>query len=169
MQYVLPIGTFAVAIKLASEGREGITPKLIQYGIAIISLSIVFSVFQISSGELQSSKELSELVKDAYYFGSQGKGGGAVGAVAAVPLAKLLGDVGAVIFCIGTAVILLVFTFGINLSDIINLMLDRIEEKKEERFERREQLAKESKKEEQEETPGQRRKRLREERKNKNH
>lgn len=165
MQYVLPIGTFAVAIKLASEGREGITPKLIQYGIAIISLSIVFSVFQISSGELQSSKELSELVKDAYYFGSQGKGGGAVGAVAAVPLAKLLGDVGAVIFCIGTAVILLVFTFGINLSDIINLMLDRIEEKKEERFERREQLAKESKKEEQEETPGQRRKRLREERK----
>ena len=110
MQYVLPIGTFAVAIKLASEGREGITPKLIQYGIAIISLSIVFSVFQISSGELQSSKELSELVKDAYYFGSQGKGGGAVGAVAAVPLAKLLGDVGAVIFCIGTAVILLVFT-----------------------------------------------------------
>ena len=37
--------------------------------------------------------------------------------------------------------------------------------KKEERFERREQLAKESKKEEQEETPGQRRKRLREERK----
>ena len=165
MQYVLPIGTFAVAIKLASEGREGIAPKLIQYGIAIISLSIVFSVFQISSGELQSSKELSELVKDAYYFGSQGKGGGAVGAVAAVPLAKLLGDVGAVIFCIGTAVILLVFTFGINLSDIINLMLDRIEEKKEERFERREQLAKESKKEEQEETPGQRRKRLREERK----
>ena len=162
MQYILPIGMFAVAIKLASDGREELPSKLIQYIIAIISLSIVFSVFQISSGELQSSKELSELVKDAYYFGSQSKGGGAIGAVAAVPLAKLLGDVGAVILCIGIAVILLVFTFGINLSDMINMILDKIEEKKEERFERKEQIAKENR---QEETPAQRRKRLREERK----
>lgn len=162
MQYILPIGMFAVAIKLASDGREELPSKLIQYIIAIISLSIVFSVFQISSGELQSSKELSELVKDAYYFGSQSKGGGAIGAVAAVPLAKLLGDVGAVILCIGIAVILLVFTFGINLSDMINMILDKIEEKKEERFERKEQIAKENS---QEETPAQRRKRLREERK----
>ena len=78
MQYILPVGMFAIAIKLASDGREELSSKLIQYIIAIISLSIVFSVFQISSGELQSSKELSELVKDAYYFGSQSKGGGAI-------------------------------------------------------------------------------------------
>ncbi len=160
MQYVLPIGGLAIAIKLASDGREEITSKLIQYGIAIISLSIVFSVFQISSGELESSKELSEVVKDAYYYGSQGHGGGAIGAVGGVILAKLLGNVGAVIFCIGIAVILLVFTFGINLSDMINMFMDKIEEKREERFERKEDLAKE-----QEETPSQRRKRLREERK----
>ena len=62
-----------------------------------MSLSVLFSVIQISSGELQSSKELSEVVKDAYYLGEQSKGGGAIGAVAAVPLAKLLGDIGAVI------------------------------------------------------------------------
>ena len=77
MQYILPIGTFAIAIKLAVDEGEELKGKLIQYGIAIISLAIVFSVFQISAGELQSSKELSELVKDAYYVGSQGKGGGA--------------------------------------------------------------------------------------------
>ena len=53
MQYVLPIGMFAVAIKIACDGTEDLTPKLVQYGIAIISLSIVFSVFQISRGELQ--------------------------------------------------------------------------------------------------------------------
>ena len=128
MQYVLPIGSFAIAIKLACDGKEEVTSKLVQYGVAIICLSIVFSVFQISAGELQSQKELSELVKDAYYLGSQDKGGGAIGAVAAVPLAKLLGDIGAVIFCIGIAVILLVFTFGINLSEIINTLLDKIED-----------------------------------------
>ena len=163
MQYVLPVGGIAIAIKLASDGREEITSKLVQYGIALVSLAIVFSVFQISSGELDSSKEMSEVVKDAYYYGSQGHGGGAIGAVGGVVLAKLLGNVGAVIFCIGIAVILLVFTFGINLSDMINMFMDKIEEKREERFERREELAKE--REEQEETPSQRRKRMREERK----
>ena len=97
MQYIIPIGMFAIAIKLACEERETLTAKLIQYGIFIISLSVLFSVIQVSTGELQSSKELSEVVKDAYYLGSQSKGGGAIGAVGAVPLAKLLGDVGAVI------------------------------------------------------------------------
>ena len=165
MQYVLPIGGLAIAIKLASDGREEITSKLVQYGVAIVALAIVFSVFQISAGELDSSKEMSEVVKDAYYYGSQGQGGGAIGAVGGVILAKLLGNVGAVIFCIGIAVILLVFTFGINLSDMINMFMDKIEEKREERFERKEELAKEREKDEEQETPSQRRKRLREERK----
>ncbi len=165
MQYVLPIGGIAIAIKLASDGREEITSKLVQYGVAIVALAIVFSVFQISAGELDSSKEISEVVKDAYYYGTQGQGGGAIGAVGGVILAKLLGNVGAVIFCIGIAVILLVFTFGINLSDMINMFMDKIEEKREERFERKEELAKEREKEEEQETPSQRRKRLREERK----
>ena len=165
MQYVLPIGGIAIAIKLASDGREEITSKLVQYGVAIVALAIVFSVFQISAGELDSSKEMSEVVKDAYYYGTQGQGGGAIGAVGGVILAKLLGNVGAVIFCIGIAVILLVFTFGINLSDMINMFMDRLEEKREERFERKEELAKEREKEEEQETPSQRRKRLREERK----
>ena len=165
MQYVLPIGGLAIAIKLASDGREEITSKLVQSGVAIVALAIVFSVFQISAGELDSSKEMSEVVKDAYYYGSQGQGGGAIGAVGGVILAKLLGNVGAVIFCIGIAVILLVFTFGINLSDMINMFMDKIEEKREERFERKEELAKEREKDEEQETPSQRRKRLREERK----
>ena len=163
MQYVLPIGTFAIAIKLACDEEEELTSKLIQYVIAIISLAVVFSVFQISSGELQSSKEVTELVKDAYYYGSQGKGGGAIGAVAAVPLAKLLGDIGAVILCMGIAVILLVFTFGINLSEMINMIVAKLEERREQRLERKEQFAKERK--QMEETPAQRRKREKEERK----
>ena len=162
MEYIVPIGTFAIAIKLACEGRETLTSKLIQYGIFIISLSVLFSVFQISTGELQSSEELSVVVKDAYYLGSQNKGGGAIGAVGAVPLAKLLGDVGAVILCIGVAIVLLVFTFGISMTDIINMLADKLEEKKEARLEAKEERRKQY--EEIEETPAERRKREREER-----
>lgn len=162
MQYVLPIGTFAIAIKLASEGKEEITSKLIQYAIAIVSLSIVFSVFQVSAGELHADKEISEVVKDAYNFGAEGKGGGAVGAVGAVALVRLLGNIGAVILCTGIAIILLVFAFGINPSEIINNIMDRIEEKRQEKFERKQEMVKQQ---EDKETPAQRRKRQREERK----
>ena len=160
MQYVLPIGGFAIGIKLATDERDTLTSKLVQYIIFIVSLSVLFSVVQISSGELQSSKELSEVVKDAYYLGGQSKGGGAIGAVAAVPLAKLLGDIGAVILCIGVAVVFLVFTFGINMSDLINMFVEKIENKREERLEEKE----ERNKEEARETAQERKRREREER-----
>ncbi len=147
MQYIIPIGMFAIGIKLACEEKETLTAKLIQYGVFIISLSVLFSVIQVSTGELQSSKELSEVVKDAYYLGSQSKGGGAIGAVGAVPLAKLLGDVGAVILCVGITVVLLVFTFGISMSDIINMCMEKIENKKEEKHEARIERKKQHEKE----------------------
>lgn len=166
VQYVLPIGIFALAIKLACDGNEEITSKMIKYIVAIVSISVMFSVFQVSSGELSYTKELSETVKDAYFLGSQSKGGGAIGAVGAVPLEKLLGQVGAVIFCIGVAGILIVFTFGINLSEIINLFVERMRERREaqleERLEERENYNKE-KINRVKETVAQRRKREKEE------
>ena len=131
IRYVLPIGLFVVAIKLSAEGSTNFSSKIIQYGLILISLSILFSAFQISKGELQSSKELSEIVKDAYFVGSEGQGGGAIGTVAAVPLAKLLGDFGAIILCMGVVAVLIIFTFGINLSDIINNIVEKAQNKRE--------------------------------------
>ena len=163
IQYILPIGIFVIAIRLASEGSEELNPKLIQYGILLLSLCIVCSVFQISSGELQNNKELSEVVKDAYFLGSQSKGGGAIGSCGAVPLTNLLGNIGAIILCLGIAVILVVFTFGINLSEMINGMLERAEERKEERLANREELRKQREKEGKE-TAAERRRRQKEER-----
>ncbi|MCF0125914.1 MAG: DNA translocase FtsK, partial [Clostridia bacterium] len=133
---------------------------LIQYIIVIISLSIVLSVFQISAGEIHAQKDLSKVVKEAYYLGAKNKGGGAIGAVAAIPLTKFLGNIGAIILCIGIAIILIVFTFGINLSEIINRALEKVDEMREERLERQE----EDDDEEETETPAQRRRRLKLER-----
>ena len=166
VQYILPIGIFVIAIKIASSENEEFKTKLIQYGILIIALSVVISVFQISSGELQTNGELSEIVKDAYYLGTQNKGGGAIGAVGAVPLVNLLGVIGAIILCIGIAAILIVFTFGINLSEMIQNITEKMEEKREEKLEYREQRKKElaQMSEEERETPAQRRRRERQER-----
>ncbi len=142
IQYVLPVGIFIIAIKLASDGSEDLISKLIQYGILLVCLSIAFSVFQFASGELQNNKELSEVIKDAYYLGSQSKGGGAIGTLGAVPLTKLLGTIGAIIFCFGVAAILVVFTFGINMSELISSIMDRIQERREERLANKEELRK---------------------------
>ena len=49
-----------------------------------------------------------------------------------MPLTKLLGEVGAIIFCFGVAAILVVFTFGINMSEVINSFLDNMQDKREE-------------------------------------
>ena len=137
IRYVLPLGIFAIAIKIACDDRDMLKAKMLQYTVFLISIMVLMSTFQISSGELTANKELSEVVKDAYSIGMSGTGGGAIGAVLAVPLVNLLGTIGAIIACIGVAVILLVFMFGINTSDIINDFVEKSQDKREEKMERK--------------------------------
>ena len=137
IRYVLPVGIFAIAIKMACEDRSDLYSKIIQYSIFLISITVLMSAIQISAGELTTNKELTEVMKDAYTIGASGSGGGAMGVMLAVPLVNLLGTVGAIILSIGIAVVLLVFMFGINTSEIINDFMEKSKEKKEERQEQR--------------------------------
>ena len=67
IKYVLPIGIFAISIKIACADNEYITSKLVQYAILLISFSTLISVYQINIGELSIiGKDLSNVVKDAY-------------------------------------------------------------------------------------------------------
>ena len=75
--------------------------------------------------------------------GSQGSGGGALGAILATPLVNLLGKIGAAILCVGAVIMFAVFTFGINMSEIINNIVEKSEENREERLERKQQLKEE--------------------------
>ena len=144
IKYILPIGIFAISIKIACEDKQYLNTKLIQYTILLISVSVLISVYQVNTKELLiTDKDMSEIVKDAYTSGSQGGGGGALGAILAVPLAKLLSPVGAMILCIGIAVMFAVFTFGINISEIINNVVDKTEENREIKIERKQQLREE--------------------------
>ena len=79
IKYVLPIGIFAIAIKIACADNEYITSKLAQYAILLISFSVLMSVYQINKGELTIlDKDISDIVKDAYTIGAHGNGGGAL-------------------------------------------------------------------------------------------
>lgn len=139
LRYILPVGTFAIAIKIAcnDEEEEYITQKLTQYGILLICISVVMSVYQISIGALEVSGEMSQILKKAYTLGSSDIGGGAIGTLAAVPLVRLLGNLGASVLSVGVSIMLFAFVFGIDISEFINRkvveMLEKHEENKEEK------------------------------------
>ena len=137
IRYILPIGIFAVAIKIVCEVREELWYKLGQYTIFLITIATVMSTFQITSGELLPNKELTDVIKDAYSIGTSGVGGGAIGAAIAVPLSNLLGNVGALIFSVGAAILMVVFMFGIHTSDILQQGIEKSQQRKEERREAR--------------------------------
>ena len=137
IKYVLPIGIFAMAIKLAINDDEYLSSKLAQCAILLISFAVLMCVYQVNVGNLTIDKSLSEVVKDSYALGTQEKGGGALGAILAVPLVKLLGPIGAIILCVGIVIILAVFVFGINASEIINNFIEKSQENREERLEQK--------------------------------
>ena len=145
LRYVLPIGSFAIAIKMACNEKENeyISKKLMQYAILLICVAIVMSVYQISQGNLDVSGDLSQILKKAYILGGSNIGGGAIGTLAAVPLVRLLGNLGAVVLSIGVSIMLFAFVFGIDISEIISNSVENWlvehEERKQEREELREQ------------------------------
>ncbi len=145
IKYILPIGTFAIAIKIACNEKEEeyITHKLIQYAILLICVAIVMSIYQISQGNLEVSGDLSQILKKAYTLGTSNVGGGAIGTLAAVPLVRLLGNLGAVVVSVGAAVMLFAFVFGLDISQFISTIvenwLERHEENKAEREARKQE------------------------------
>ena len=137
IKYIIPIGTLLIAIYMTHNDKEYMTHKLIQYGIFLLCISAMLSIFQVGKGNLSVEKEFSKVIEDAYYLGEKDIGGGAIGGIIAVPLIKALGSTGAVILTIGVAVILLVFMFGIRPAEMISNILDDLEERKEEKKQER--------------------------------
>ena len=146
LRYVLPIGTFAIAIKMACKDEEDyVTRKLVQYAVMLICIAIIMSVYEISSGNIETTGDISQNLKKAYALGVTNKGGGAIGTLAAIFLVKMLGNLGAVVLSVGVSVMLFAFVCGIDISEFISQKveeyIERKEEKKIEKEERKQRRA----------------------------
>ncbi len=144
IKYVVPIGAFAMAIKMACKDDDGyISSKIFQYTLLLVFVAVILSVYEIYNGEINIDQNISDIVKDAYALGENNIGGGALGTVAAVPLFKLFGKVGTIILSIGASLILFAVTFGIDISQMISNWIqsgvDKRKEKHEERMIAREE------------------------------
>ena len=137
IKYIIPIGTLLIAIYMTHNDKEYMTHKLIQYGIFLLCIAAMLSIFQVGKNNLSLEKEFTKIIEEAYYLGEKDIGGGAIGGIIAVPLIKALGNTGAVILTIGVAIILLVFIFGIRPAQMISDFLDELEERKAEKKQER--------------------------------
>ena len=133
LKYILPIGTFIMAIYMVidEEQKESFAGKIINYTVFLLCLMSIMTIYQISKGSLKISYEFSTLVSRAYELGSQNIGGGAIGAIIAIPASKLLGMWGAAILFIGIALINIVYMFRIKPAEMIG---NYIKEKSEEKY-----------------------------------
>lgn len=134
MKYILPIGTFILAIYIAKEDKKYLTNKIGNYAIFLICIATIMSTYQISIGKLNINDEFGKLLSTAYNLGSQNIGGGFIGAIAAVPLTNLLGISGTIIISIGVSIINMIFMFGIKPAEIIANMMDNMQERRAQRY-----------------------------------
>lgn len=78
IKYIIPIGTFIIALYMTYQDKDYLFSKLVQYGIFLLCIATILSVSQISKGNININNEFSQIVQDGYYLGEKNIGGGAV-------------------------------------------------------------------------------------------
>lgn len=162
LKYIFPLGLLAISIKVAGDKLESLTVKLSQYFLFLICTAIAITVYKFGNGNLNINDTLQIIMQNAYDLGETNVGGGALGALAAVPLIKLFGKFVAVVLSSLLAIIFFAITFGIDLSEKLGTLIEQIVERREER---QAELLKRQEIDDQTESPRERRKREREEKK----
>ncbi len=148
IKYILPIGSFAVAIKMACKDDDDyISSRIFQYTLLLIFIAVILSVYQIYNKNIEIDQNISEIVRRAYQLGESNIGGGALGTIAAVPLFKLFGKVGTIILSIGVSIILFAVTFGVDISGMISNWIQSGVDKRKEKYEAKMALKEEREKE----------------------
>ena len=142
IKYIIPVGTFAIAIFLAcDEEKEKFTKKVIEYSILLLCVTTIITVIQVAQGTLDINKNFEDVVIDAYNKGAANRGGGAVGAISGLALISLLGKAGTVVFTIGVALITSIFLFGIKPAELLKQYIEnKNARKKEVKIERTEKF-----------------------------
>ena len=91
IKYIIPVGTFAIAIFLAcDEDKENFMKKILQYAVLLLCVTTIMTVIQVAQGKLNIEIGFEETIVEAYNKGTQNHGGGAVGAICAIALISLI-------------------------------------------------------------------------------
>ena len=138
IKYLIPLGTFVIAISIACDKKRLASTKMFELVTFLICISAIFSIYQISNNTIKPTDDFSKSIETAYDIGSKDVGGGVLGAMIGIPLNNMLGTLGAVITCIGMGIVILVFILDIPVANIIEDYIYSIKENRDELREERE-------------------------------
>ena len=131
IKYIIPVGTFAIAIKIAVDDKDYLSKKIINYIIFLLCIAATMIIVEINNNTLSVNTDFSTFLEEAYDLGTQNIAGGVVGAAIALPICKLLGTIGGIILLIGIAFITLINLFEIKPAEIISDWVARMKERRE--------------------------------------
>ncbi len=147
IKYLVPIALFAFSLYIAyDKDTKYYLPKIFMFALILVLIDVIFSCFQISKGNIDISKSMDSILKQAYTLGTMDIGGGVLGTAIAAPLINLIGILGTVIASIGISLIALVFIFGLHPADAISNSIDKFAEKQAKRSKEREQIREQERK-----------------------
>ena len=139
IKYLIPIAFIFTGISLIREDHNYVTTKITQLIIFVICVTVIMHVYQFSKFNVQGNLTFEEIVNESYKLGTTNTGGGAIGAIVATPLTKLIGHLGTAIFAIFVAIISFMYLIGINPVEFVLNIIDARSEGKEERIAKREE------------------------------
>ena len=139
IKYVIPFGICATAFAVARDGGSYIKSKIFQVVLLMGFVASVLSIYQISIGNIDKSNGFETVIQAGYTLGVSNKGGGTIGAAISYPLVMLFSEFGASVVSLGATVFLVVFTFGLRPSGILEGLSDRLEESRQIRREEEEE------------------------------
>ena len=131
IKYIIPVGTLFIAIKIATDDKEYLSKKMINYVIFLVCIASVMIIVEINKGNLSMAVPSSAFLEDAYELGRNNIAGGVIGALIALPVCKLLGTIGGIILLVGIAIITLINLFEIKPAELIGLFFERMKERRE--------------------------------------
>ena len=85
IKYIIPVGTFIIAIYLAcNKDKQYMTSKIVLYVVFLLCIAVLMSIFQISAGKIGIGVDIQKSLETAYELGSKDIGGGVIGTIIAM-------------------------------------------------------------------------------------
>ncbi|MCL2384114.1 MAG: DNA translocase FtsK [Oscillospiraceae bacterium] len=120
VKFIIPIGMGLITVYIMKKKtREDIVSKLIKYAVFIIAISVLITVYHVLRGNLNIEYSFEELVGAAYEQGGNNVGGGAVGAIFAIPLINLLGPASTIVLSVCVATVMSILLFGLKPLELV--------------------------------------------------
>lgn len=130
MKYILPVGILYFTLSDVVKEEAETNSRLKLFMLVILLLCSLLMIYNISKFKINVNLPFDVLVRECFNLGKRGHGGGAVGALIAVPAIKMLGTTGASIVIVFASILLGLLSLGASTIDYFKELNTNLSERK---------------------------------------